>query len=120
MPRPVAVSDEPVVVSTVATVPIDDASTMMDAAPDEYEPAQTVAADRVASAPPTPRRNRRRWITAAAIASVTIFALAAYLRYRGGPDARFSGGGPVVAVGAIFSSRSKTRCIAADRPTICP
>jgi len=99
--EPAVVSAEPAVVSIVDTVPVDDASTRTDAAPEKYESAPTVAAHHVASAPATPRPSRRGWITAAAIASVAIFALAVYLLSRGGPDARFSGGGPVVAVGAI-------------------
>jgi len=101
VPQPVAVSDEPSVVGAVATVSVDNAPTTTDEAPVEYEPTEPVSAYQVASPPTTPRPSRWRWIPAAAIAAVAIFALTAYLLSRDGPTPRFSGGGPVVAVGSI-------------------
>ena len=99
-PQPIPVAEEPPVVSEVLTVSAD-APPAADEAPREYESAARVAVRKVALVPPTPRSTRWRWITAGAIATAATFALAAYVLSRGAPGARFTGGGPVVAVGSI-------------------
>ena len=87
--QPPVVPDEPSVAGVVPVAPLafDDAVASDDEAP-------------VAPASRT-QRHRRRWMPYASSAAVAIVTLAAYLLSRAGSSSRFSGGGPVVAVGSI-------------------